>query len=130
MRKHPRIFWTIVCVPLLLIITSGTPLAAEETGGVGLQVMQLYDYATNDANKRGSIVVLDVSKGSPAEQNGIKKGDIILQVNETVTRKHDFDDIVNNLLRGSSNTDVKLVIWRPCAHEKLEVTLKRMQTAY
>jgi C-terminal processing protease CtpA/Prc len=120
----------MICVPLLLFFTSGSLLAAEKTGGIGLQVMQLYDYTTKDKDKRGSIVVLDVIKGSPAQQQGVQKGDIILQVGETMTRKRDFNDILHNLLRGTSNTDVKLVLWRPSSREKIEMNLKRTQTAY
>ena len=130
MRKYRWILWTITCVSLWLLFNSSVVFAVEETGGIGLKVGQLYDYTTTDEDKRGSLVVLDVFNGSPAHLQGIQKGDIILQVGEVLTRRRDFNDILHNLLRGVSFTEIKLVIWRPSKQEKIELTLQRMQMVY
>ncbi|MBN2437260.1 MAG: PDZ domain-containing protein [Deltaproteobacteria bacterium] len=130
MRKNKWILLTIICVPLWLLSTSGSLLAVEETGGIGLKVGQLYDYITTDEDKRGSLVVLDVFNGSPAHLGGIQKGDIILQIGEATTRRRDFNDILHNLLRGPSFTEIKLVIWRPSRQEKIELILQRMMMVY
>jgi C-terminal processing protease CtpA/Prc len=131
MKKRPRILWMIVCVPLLLLFcTSNLLFAVEEEGGIGLKVNPLYDNTTKDKDKRGSIVVLDVFNGSPAHMAGIQKGDIILQIGGVATKKRDFDDILHNLLRGPSFTDVNLVLWRPSTNEKIELTIQRMEMAY
>lgn len=128
MGKRLKIIWMIVCVLLLLfIVAPGVSLSAEGKVGIGLEVMQLYDYTTKDTDKRGSIVVLNVSEGSPADQQGIKRGDIILQVGDVTTRRHDFDDIVQNLLKGAPNTEVTVVVWRPCERHKIEFKVKRTQ---
>jgi C-terminal processing protease CtpA/Prc len=130
MKKNQWLLWTIICLPLWLFFTAGTLPAVEETGGIGLKVGQLYDYTTTDEDKRGSLVVLDVFNGSPAHLQGIQKGDIIFQVGEVLTRRRDFNDILHNLLRGVSFTEIKLVIWRPSKQEKIELTLQRMQMVY
>ena len=95
-----------------------------------MKVGQLYDYTTTDEDKRGSLVVLDVFNGSPAFLQGIEKGDIILQIDNILTKRRDFNDILHNVLRGQAFRDVNLVIWRPSKQEKIELTLQRMQMVY
>lgn len=130
MKKYKWVYWTMFCVPLLMLFTPGTLLAIEETGGIGMEITQLYDNDTKSADKRGSFVVLDVFSGSPAFLNGIQPGDIILQINDKITRKNDFEDILHHTLRGVPFRDVKIVIWRPCSKEKLEFIIQRMQMVY
>ncbi len=79
-------------------------MAVEETGGIGMKISQLYNYTTKGDDKRGSIVVLDVFKGSPAQKHGIQKGDIILKVNNETTKNNDFIDLLHDHLRGCPYT--------------------------
>ena len=104
--------------------------AVEETGGIGMKISQLYNYATREEDKRGSIVVLDVFKGSPAQKHGIQRGDIILSVNGQQTRQFDFLTLLHDHLRGPSFTDVTLEIWRPSLQEKFEIILQRVPMVY
>lgn len=118
----------ILC--LLVPIYAGSVLAVEETGGIGMKISQLYNYTTKSEDKRGSVVVLDVFKGSPAQKHGIQKGDLILKVNDQVTRNFDFMDLLHNHLRGPSFTEVTLEIWRPAIQEKFEIVIQRVPMVY
>jgi C-terminal processing protease CtpA/Prc len=121
----------IIAVTLFLVrLTENSVMAVEESGGIGLKVSQLYNYTTKDDDKRGSIVVLEVFKGSPAQKHGIQKGDIILKVNDEVTKNHDFKDLLHDHLRGPSFTEVILELWRPSTQEKFEFTIQRNPMVY
>ena len=130
MQTPYRIMMVLTLAIFMLGIGANSVSAVEETGGIGLKVSQLYDYTTKKEDKRGSIVILDVFKGSPAHRHGIEKGDLILKVNDVVTRRNDFHDILDNHLRGPSHTDVKLILWRPSTMDKFEVELRRMPMVY
>ena len=130
MRKKQRVMWLMLCILLYVLFSYQVAFAVEETGGIGLKISQLYDYTTTGEDKRGSLVVLDVFKGSPAHQGGIEKGDIILQIDNVFTRKRDFRELLEKLLRGPSFTDVTLVIWRPSKQERIEMKLQRTTMVY
>jgi len=128
--------WTIrslapVVVALVLTcFTAGGAMAVEESGGIGLKVSPLYDYTTKEDNKQGSIVILNVFKGSPAHRNGIQKGDVILKINDQVTRGNDFYDLLHNQLRGPANTKVTLELWRPSTRQQFEIAIERRPIVY
>ena len=130
MRNHNHFSLIAVAAGLVIIFMSAYAFALIETGGIGLRVAQLYDYAPGETDHRGSIVVLDVFKESTAQRAGIQKGDVILQVDEVVTRHHDFNDVLENHLRSPSYTPVILIIWRPGTHEKLTMEIMREPTVY
>lgn len=56
-----------------------------------------------------NIKILSVEKGSPAEEAGIKAGDVILSVNGVVVSEKNWKDCVE-LIRGEVGTSVKLVV--------------------
>jgi C-terminal processing protease CtpA/Prc len=130
MRTYNSISFVTVIISLMVIFTPGICFALVETGGIGIKVAQLYDYAPGATDHRGSIVVLDVFQRSSAQRAGIQKGDVILEVNDVVTRHHDFHDILENHLRSPSYTEVTLVIWRAGSNEKLTVSIMREPTVY
>ncbi len=130
MKTKYRLLMVMAAALFMVCVTTGSLMAVEETGGIGLKVSQLYDYTTQDENKRGSIVVLDVFKSSPASRHGIEKGDLILQIIDVITRGHEFMDLLHTQLRGPSHTDVKLIMWRPSIMEKFEIELRRMPMVY
>ena len=80
----------------------------EETEGVycgiGVQVSQRYD--------TGIITVLRVFKGSPAEEAGIRKGDIIYKVGDLMATEQDLDTLVNQHIRGEEGTFVDMTMMR------------------
>jgi C-terminal processing protease CtpA/Prc len=127
--KYRNITITLILI-FLTCLVADISLAVEETGGIGMKISQLYNYTTKDDDKRGSIVVLDVFKGSPAQKHGIQKGDILLKVNDEITKNSDFLDLLHNHLRGPSFTEVKLEVWRPSLQEKFDITIQRVPMVY
>ena len=99
--------------------------AFEEEALFGMTLTQMYDYTTQNEDKRGSLVVLKVERGTPAHRIGIQNGDIILMVDNIVTKKHDCRDIIDRCLLQTSATETTITLWRPEKKEKLEFILHR-----
>ena len=130
MRKHKTIQFVAVVAGLVIIFMPADIVALIETGGIGIKVAQLYDHTNDATDRRGSLVVLDVFMRSAAQRAGIQKGDIILKVDDVITRNHDFQDILENHLRSPSYTMVTLTIWRSSTNETLTVDIMREPTVY
>jgi len=69
-------------------------------------------------------VIVAPFDGSPAEQAGVKAGDIILKVDGVDVTTMALNDIVNKI-RGPEGTEVKLSLLRPTENKSLDVTIKR-----
>ena len=128
MRKNILSFLAAVSVIVFMSFNPTALFALEVTGGIGMEVYQLYNHMSKD--NRGNIIVINVFKDSPAEKNGIKVGDVILEIDGTKTWKRDFRDLLTNKLRGSANTEVKLKIFRPSTKQIMNVTLTRVPMSY
>ena len=80
----------------------------EETEGVycgiGIQVSQRYD--------TGIITVLRVFHGSPAEEAGIRKGDLLYKVGDLMATEQDLDTLVSQHIRGEEGTFVDMTMMR------------------
>ncbi|MBP3763901.1 MAG: S41 family peptidase [Bacteroidales bacterium] len=85
-----------------------------EYGGVGSLIMQRGD----------SIIVSEPYKGLPADEAGIKAGDLILEVNGESTRGKKTSD-VSSAMRGQAGTTVTLKLER--AGKVFEKTLTRRE---
>jgi carboxyl-terminal processing protease len=82
--------------------------------GVGMQV----------DIKDGVLTVIAPVKGSPAYNAGIKTGDKIMKINETLTSGLSTDDAVN-LIRGKKGTTVKITVIRAGIKDPFEVSIVR-----
>jgi carboxyl-terminal processing protease len=114
-----------------LILTVGIAASAyglEETGGIGMTVAQLFDELRDD--HRGSLVVLDVFPDSPAQEAGIRCGDIITHIDGQLTRGRDFMKLLTHHLRGSEGSPVRIKVWRASAKKRLEMTITRVGMVY
>lgn len=126
-----RVMAATFVITLFLVCLGGNfVMAVDESGGIGMKVSQLYNYTTKNEDKRGSIVILDVFKGSPAHKHGVQKGDIILKINDEVTRNNDFTTLLHDHLRGPSFTEVTLEIWRPSIQEIFVIIIQRAPMVY
>jgi carboxyl-terminal processing protease len=82
--------------------------------GIGVAFQKSGDY----------LFVESMFEGSPAQKAGLKFGDRILSVDGKSAVKKDLDEL-DDILKGSTGTDVELVVQRPIAGGKTkDVTLK------
>ena len=130
MRKHNPILLLVIVVSMIIIFTPVHLFALVETGGIGIKVAQLYNRTTGVSNHRGSLVVLDVFRHSAAERAGMEKGDVILKVDDVLTKNFDCEDLVKDYLRSPSFTEVTLIIWRSSTKDKLTIIIMREPTIY
>lgn len=75
---------------------------------------------TFSLDDKGNAVIVTVEKGSPAEEGGLKAGDIILAVDG---REYDDIDIMGNAIRGKDGSKVRITYVRE--GEKKEASLVR-----
>ncbi|HIG28454.1 MAG TPA: S41 family peptidase [Verrucomicrobiales bacterium] len=86
----------------------------QEYGGIGIEISIVDNVAT----------VVSPIAGTPAYKAGILSGDRIVKIDGKGAEKVTLMEIVK-LLRGKSNTKVKLGIYRPTTREFLDFDLKR-----
>ncbi len=87
--------------------------------GIGVSL----DYST------GSPIISYTFDGSPADQAGIRSGDVITAIDGTITAGLKPED-VQALLLGDEGEDVTLSISRPSTGETLELTMTRAVIEY
>ena len=74
--------------------------------------------------QNNKIVISEPYEGFPAQKNGLKAGDIILEVQEKSTENMSTED-VSNLLKGPANKPVKIKLQRPGEKKPFEVNVVR-----
>ena len=74
--------------------------------------------------KDGLPVIVAPFDGSPADQAGVKAGDIIIEVDKEDVTTLELNDVVD-LIRGEAGTEVVLTIFRPDQNESLEIPIIR-----
>jgi carboxyl-terminal processing protease len=72
----------------------------------------------------GKIVIVTPLPGTPAEKAGIKKNDVILQINGEPTDNMSLDVAIGKI-RGPSGTQVKLLVLHEGDTEPVEITVTR-----
>ena len=87
-------------------------LSGNIGGGIGAEI----------AKKHNAPTIIRPLKNSPAEKAGIKAGDVIVKVNDTVVTDMPVDQVVQRI-RGDVGTTVKLVLSR--GGERKDVTVTR-----
>ncbi len=83
-------------------------------GGVGMEL----------GVKKNQITVIAPLKGNPAEKIGLKAGDQILKIDDTLTIDMDVDSAVK-IIRGEVGTEVRLLIMREGWKEPKEFKITR-----
>lgn len=91
-----------------------------EYGGVGLEV----------APDNGQFRVITAMDDTPAQRAGIRSGDLLLRINNEMTRGLSFEDVVTRL-RGTPGSTVTVQLGREGSNQPLDLTLTRdtIQTA-
>lgn len=108
-------------ITILIALTAGPALAVNSDsnfGGVGIDGVPLAD---------GRIKVRQIVQGGPAQQAGVRNGDIITHIDGKPTLGSDFHAMVQKRLRGVSGTPVVLKIVRDGEAKPLTLTLTRRQ---
>ena len=72
----------------------------------------------------GLPVIVAPFDGSPADQAGVKAGDIIIEVNKEDVTSLPLNEVVDRI-RGKKGTEVLLTIFRPDLNESLEISVTR-----
>lgn len=83
-------------------------------GGVGMEI----------GEKDEVLVVIAPLKGTPAERAGVRAGDMILQIDETLTGDLNVDEAVD-LIRGEPGTPVVITFFRDGETKPWETTILR-----
>ena len=107
----------ICCWLVVLLVMAQSAMAADEFGGVGVQVVPL---------STGDLSVLHVINGSPADQGGLLPGDVIIEVGGLKMQGSDFDLVTKKYLWGLAGTPVSLVWLRPGVAGKMQAKLIRV----
>lgn len=111
-----------IIVAILLIFPGASfSIAANSSknfGGVGIDGAPWAD---------GRIVVKQLVAGGPAEQAGIRVGDIITHIDGKATEGSNFKDMVEYRLRGRAGTAVLIRIRRPGETKPYNFKLVRRQ---
>jgi carboxyl-terminal processing protease len=72
----------------------------------------------------GLPVIVAPFDGSPAQEAGVKAGDIIIEVDDEDVTSWPLNDIVENI-RGEEGTEVQLTVLRPDESKSYEITITR-----
>lgn len=76
----------------------------------------------------GTVSIAKVFKGSPAEEAGLRNGDIFYQVGDVeVTSDMDLDILVKQHVKGEEGTTVHLKMYRPSEENYVEMDVVRRQ---
>ena len=86
--------------------------------GIGVDLQQ-------DA-KTKQITISSTFAGAPADKAGVKRGDIIVAVNNTNVVGKDINSVIP-LIKGSAGTNVTLTVKRPSTNQTLTFTMKRAE---
>lgn len=74
--------------------------------------------------KTKEVTISKVYEGTPAEEAGLRDGDQIVKVNDTVSTSEELSDLVQKI-RGEEGTTVHLKIYRASAKKTFEVDVER-----
>lgn len=85
-----------------------------EFGGIGVEI----------TSKGGLLVVISPLDDSPAQEAGIKSGDIIVKIDGNDIGDYTFTEAINKI-RGDKDTDVTLTVLHEGAEETEDIIVKR-----
>jgi len=72
----------------------------------------------------GTVRVVAAIEGTPAEQAGLRSGDVIVSIDDTILDENNFDEAVNHL-RGQAGTQVQIAVQREDEAEPVSYTVTR-----
>ena len=87
--------------------------------GVGISIVQ--------DSKSKEFLIASVIPGSPAEKSGLKRGDIITEVNGASTAGKDLNTVQSIIHNGNAGSSVSITVERPSTHQTLTIKVTREQ---
>jgi len=114
----------------LVLVAAASALDAAQWAWLGVRIRDLSEQEMNEITSRHGIregfgvVIVEVMEGTPAEQAGLKNGDLVVALEErpvTETR------VLQRLIASAgAGREVKLTVLRPDGRRRLEVRLGAM----
>ena len=114
----------------LVLVAAASALDAAQWAWLGVRIRDLSEQEMNEiASRHGiregfGVVIVEVMEGTPAEQAGLKNGDLVVALEErpvTETR------VLQRLIASAgAGREVKLTVLRPDGRRRLEVRLGAM----
>lgn len=89
-------------------------MTTGQYGGIGALIRRSGDY----------VVISEPYEGFPAQKNGLKAGDIILEINGNSVKNKNSSEI-SDILKGQPNSPLKLLLKRPGVEKPIEKTFNR-----
>ena len=86
-----------------------TAISTGQYGGIGAYIQR----------RPAGTIVSEPVYGSPAQQAGIRHGDVIIEVDGVDVTRFKESDKVSRLLRGQAGTDVKVKVRRPYVEDSI-----------
>ncbi len=122
MFKKALVFFMFLCISAGIFPFF---LSAEEPGGIGLEILQLYHHERGD--RKGPIVVINVQPGGPALVAGVERGDIITHINGQTVAGNEFFYILEEMLQGPAHSGITLTIQRQITNQNFNLYLERVK---
>lgn len=99
-----------------------TPVPATDQAWIGVSLADLNSKVTKQLNltRESGVVILEVVANSPAEKAGLKRGDVLLKVNDTAVKT--ADEAVKAVKAAKSGDTLTLTIVRGDAEQTIKVT--------
>lgn len=88
-----------------------------EYNGIGVMISQ--------NRSTGIITVIKVFKDTPAEEAGMRPGDVLYKVGDMEVTGMDVDILVKDYIKGKDGTDVSLTVFRQEQGEYVDMTMER-----
>ncbi len=73
----------------------------------------------------GLCTIVKVFEGSPAIEAGMKPGDVVYKVGDTLVAGESLDVLVSNYIKGEEGTDVQITVYRADTDTYVDMTLTR-----
>jgi hypothetical protein len=105
---------TLVTLVVLAVVLDGPGAAAAGPPvltTIGLSTLQVF--ASDQADKRGPLVVVEVWEDTSAATAGVEKGDIVLAIDGTPVAGKDVAEEFKDQLHGAAGGKVRLTLLRP-----------------
>ncbi len=85
-------------------------------GGIGASIVY----------RKGNLIIREIFEGNPAHKSGLKVGDEIIEINNTIL-KDQTEEIVRSLLKGLPNSKVSMRVKRQNKEMNFELTRKTVE---